>query len=254
MGRPKKQKLLCSIDGCDGEAYGRGWCAKHYARWLRHGDPSISLPPGVASGTKSPLYQCCKVEGCERLGPYIRGLCGAHYGRLKAHGDPLGGRPKSGVKTRRATNEPCKCDGCGRVAISKGFCHAHWERVKVNGDPQAHIPLREYVKGGGRTFLCNGYLNRWDSKKKKTVFDHRAVMEEFLGRPLYGNENVHHKNGNRSDNRIENLELWTKFQPPGQRITDLMDWARALLLRYEKEEHKLKKPPETTADSRKASN
>lgn len=241
MGRPKKEKAPCSIDGCDGRAYVRGWCAKHYARWLRHGDPSVSLPPGVASGTKSPLHQCCKIEGCERLGPYIRGFCGAHYGRLKDHGDPLAGKPKSGVVTRVTSNEPCACDGCGRVAISKGFCHAHWERVKSKGDPQAHIPLREYVKGGGRTYLYNGYLTRWDGKKKKTVFDHRAVMEGFLGRTLRGNENVHHKNGNRSDNRLENLELWTKSQPPGQRIADLMDWARSLLSLYEKEEDKLKK-------------
>lgn len=76
---------------------------------------------------------------------------------------------------------------------------------------------------------------------QNTMFDHRAVMEEFLGRPLRGNENVHHKNGNRSDNRLENLELWTKSQPPGQRIADLMDWARSLLSLYEKEEDKLKK-------------
>ncbi len=66
-------------------------------------------------------------------------------------------------------------------------------------------------------------------------------MSEILGRSLRKHENVHYKNGNRLDNRPENLELWIKMQPPGQKIDDLLNWAKQIIEQYSEEyENKIK--------------
>lgn len=70
------------------------------------------------------------------------------------------------------------------------------------------------------------------SKNNGYKFEHVIIMEQSLGRKLFPGENIHHKNGIRDDNRIDNLELWIKPQPTGIRVEDALKWADEIISRY----------------------
>lgn len=108
----------------------------------------------------------------------------------------------------------------------------HAERVRKYGEP-GEVGRRRAAKGTAEWAPTeDGYMRR--SFNGEIQLQHREVMKQHLGRDLYPDETVHHKNGQRSQNNIGNLELWSTWQPAGQRVEDKIAWAKELLARYEK--------------------
>lgn len=117
-------KGTCSIEGCERPAKTRGWCQKHYVRWLAHGDPMIVLPPG------KPRRRCTVCGEPARS----HGFCGVHLGKWRRHGDPLWTRPSG--RTDRM------CERCGvvfsvkRCVVAKGqgrFCSVVCRNAALKG-------------------------------------------------------------------------------------------------------------------------
>lgn len=157
----------------------------------------------------------CGLDGCTRrtTHPGMREpLCSMHYRRKRLYGE-VG--PVESVRGGRMGIVLCEVEGCERTYSAKGLCALHYNRLRENGDVGPPDPKK---RPNGRIWIDpeSGYVY------EGRILQHRVVMARTLGRPLYAWENVHHKNGVRSDNNPGNLELWVKPQPVGQRIEDLI--------------------------------
>src|SRR5688500_16418226 len=112
----------------------------------------------------------------------------------------------------------CERPGCHLPLVSQGLCNPHYKRLKRGSKKMdapvriTNTPPRRYVRknSGYIVWRIDGRLH----------YEHRMVMEAILGRELLSTESVHHRNGNRADNRPENLELWSSTQPSGQRVEE----------------------------------
>ena len=171
-------------------------------------------------------FEVCKIAGCERRSR-DGGYCNAHKYRLD-HGMALEipFRPRN-ANYKKGT--PCSMAECGRPILAHGLCQMHYQR-EVKGQ-QLEGPAKK-VAGTGRSLTADGYIRITvprdtpncrplpKGNQYGSILEHRHVMQRHLGRPLRPGEQVHHKDGNRTNNAISNLELKASAHGTGITVED----------------------------------
>lgn len=214
---------MCNHENCNQSHYAKGLCRLHYRR--------AAVLEKVARGEISHSRQMwfgadCLQDDCNE--PIVaRGFCKLHYSRFNKNGDP------KLVKRRPKYTENCKAiypdnTRCSIRAYCKEYCQKHYFAWRRHGNPLTVVAKTLSEKNYVKVFQPQ----HPNSNKAGYILEHRLIMSNHLGRALFDDENVHHKNGNRHDNRLENLELWSTVQPSGQRVEEKLEWAVMLLKRY----------------------
>jgi hypothetical protein len=142
------------------------------------------------------------------------------FGKLKVVGYSHTIKYKSG----NANNYwNCVCD-CGSRVVTKSSSLVSARKTSCGC---SRISRR---KGG--KIKSNGYRSIYCKNSRKYILEHRVIWEDYYRVKLKPHQNIHHINGDRLDNRIENLELWDTSQPKGQRIKDKIEYALSILEEY----------------------
>lgn len=137
------------------------------------------------------------------------GICGGAY-KSRNRGSRFCSRAclgKANGLRQAVTIIPRACKTCGTVFSPKtnsGVCCSLSCVGKLTTGRVLYPVGREHWYINPRGYVC-GYV--WTAGGVKQILQHRHVMEQFLGRKLLSSEDVHHKNGVKTDNRPENLEV-----------------------------------------------
>ena len=185
---------VCDIDWCKKRSK-RGnskYCSAHYEERRQYGH-FLSLEERADR-------KAINAERCRKQLDNIRGDAEIQN-RMKATCRAIG----------LAKRSVCSVDECENRAIAHGYCPKHYHHVKKYGDAVTG-PTRPN-RGKGMTISVAGYVQLFmpdhhEANQRGYVMEHRVVMEKVAGRHLRPGEVVHHIDGDRVNNRPDNLELF----------------------------------------------
>lgn len=213
-GRPKQLVWdTCKVEGCEKTTHhgAFGMCGTHYMqtrRGMRAEDGQLLREPkrvrSYGPGAR------CSVSGCDYR-PAANGLCKYHHGALRASGAYV----PSNNKTEYAPGSVCLTPGCSTRPVSRGMCSKHAQQRDAGIIDAEGNTLRAFRKrerkgcwiGQQGYVLVHAAEGHPRARVDGTILEHRAVMEAHLGRYLEEYEIVHHRDGDRQNNVLSNLEL-----------------------------------------------
>ena len=142
--------------------------------------------------------------------------------------------------TGRSTAKDKHCKNCGAPIQRRDGARAHRRVTCSQACQQALKSKAMRAAYAAKPILArparHGYLRVSvpdpAGGRAREVLEHRYVMEQHIGRRLTNKESVHHINGVKTDNRIENLELFDSRHGPGQRVVDQIAFAKQILADY----------------------
>ena len=133
---------------------------------------------------------------------------------------------------------PKRCERCGEMipfrngtgtTLRKRFCSLKCNGASIRGPNHPQYAGGALDRNGYRTLSINAFdvarypfLVPMMVGKNKRILEHRAVMAISLNRSLTIQETVHHRNSVKTDNRIENLELWAGRHLRGARGSEII--------------------------------
>ena len=187
--------------------------------WSRREDPYVPVKCGKCKQERLILSENCTRKAFD-------GIC-RHCCSNEARTDV--NLPNGCVvywSRRKGYRVPLKCGKCGREWVSyaqnirkpqfTGYCHSC-----------AHTGEESNSWKGGR-IVKHGYIYVkvypdhpfYESMANNMgyIAEHRLIVAQSLGKPLTSTEVVHHKNHNKQDNRLENLELYGSFKEHGDAL------------------------------------
>lgn len=186
----------------------------------------------VAKLVQRPTFTCqsCgKVAESNRVWHKDRQAFGGYIQHQRYCSDPCRAAAKA---IRSAAPKQFDCETCGTHVVRVKDAKGRWDgKSRFCSRACSAKSNMGVALGRGAGFLDKfGY--RIVSINGIQLPEHRHVMEQALGRKLLPEETVHHVNGLRTDNRLENLELWSSRHGKGQRVEDKVRWCIEFLGDY----------------------